>query len=111
MAQWVKNTTYCEDVGSIPSLPQWVRDLACCKLPLGHRYGSDPVSPQLWCRPAAPIRPLGGELPYATGGAAVKKKKKKGRKEGRKEGRKGGRKKEKIMNRKRTSQTGLYSTN
>ena len=45
---------------------------------VGHRHGSDRVLLWLWCRlPAvAPIRPLAWELPYATG-AALKKDKKK----------------------------------
>ena len=56
-----------------------------------HRRGSDPVLLWLWCRPVAtaPIGPLAWELPYATGTALERQKRKKGRKEGRKkEGRK-----------------------
>ena len=42
-----------EEVGSTPGLAQWVKDLELC---------------ELWHRPAAVahIRPLAGELPYAT---------------------------------------------
>ena len=38
----------CEDVGSIPRLAQWAKDLA-----LGHRYSSDLMLLWLWYRPAA----------------------------------------------------------
>ena len=52
-----------EDVGVIPGLAQWVKDLALL---------------WLWCRPAAaaPIPPQAWEPPYAAGAAL------KGRKEG-----------------------------
>ena len=55
----------CEDVGSIPGLTPWVKDLALLKA--GSRYGSDPVFPWLWYRPAgaAPVQPLAWELPCA----------------------------------------------
>ena len=62
MAQWLTNRIRIrEDVGSIPGLIQWVK---CCR--------------ELWCRPAAvaPIGPLAWELPYATGEALTRQKKK-----------------------------------
>ena len=46
---------------------------------VGHRWGSDPMSLWLWCRPAAiaPIRPIAWEPPYAVGAALEKDQKKK----------------------------------
>ena len=46
---------------------------------VGHRHGSDPALLWLWHRPAdvALIRPLARELPYASGAALKKAKKKK----------------------------------
>ena len=48
-------------------------------LGVGHGGGSDPASLWLWRRPAAAsaIRPLAQELPYATGAALKRQKKKK----------------------------------
>ena len=57
VAQWLTNPTRHHEVeGSIPALPQWVKD---------------PALLWLWRRPAttAPIRPLAWEPPYAAGTA------------------------------------------
>ena len=68
-----------EDVGSIPGLTQWVSDLALpwAMYGVGHRRVLD--SMWLWPRPApaALIRLLAWELPYAEGMALKKKKSKK----------------------------------
>ena len=61
-----------EDLGSIPGLSQWVKDLALL---------------WLWCRPAAAalIRPLTWEAPYAMGCGPKKTKKDKKKKKEEKE--------------------------
>ena len=69
-----------EVAGLIPGLSQRIKDPV---LPwaggVGHRHGSDPALPWLWCRltVAALIQPLAWELLYATGAALKKKQKKK----------------------------------
>ena len=53
----------------------------CHELCVGHRHGLD--SSLLWCKlaVAAPIQPLGWELPYATGEALKTKQKTKNKKQ------------------------------
>jgi len=73
-----------KDVGSIPGLTQWVKDLALAmSCGVGCRCGSDLALLWLWCRPAvvAPIRPLAWETPYAVSEALKRPKKKKKKKE------------------------------
>ena len=65
-----------EDVGSIPGLAQYVKDLALpVNCGMGRRYGSDLVLLWLWCKLAAAalIKPLAWEPPYATGVALKSK--------------------------------------
>ena len=80
MAQQLMNPTRIhEDVGLIPGLVQWVKDLA---LPEGCRCSLDLALLWLWHRPAAiaPIGPLSWEPPYALGMALEKDKKDKEKK-------------------------------
>ena len=63
-----------EVTGLIPSLAQWVKDLALPQA-VGRRHGSDPALLWLWHKLAAtaPIPPLAQELPYAAGSAVKRK--------------------------------------
>ena len=71
-----------EVAGSIPGLPQWVKDpgsgvaVSCS---VGHRCSSDLMLLWLWRSPVAVtlIIPLGWEPPYAVGAALKKKNQKK----------------------------------
>ena len=82
VAQQVKNlTSVHEDVGLIPGPARWIKGLALLQgVALGCKCCSDSTLLWLWlwCRlaAAAPVRPLAWELPYATG-AALKRQKKK----------------------------------
>ena len=70
----------CEDVGLIPGLTSWVRDLlVAVSCGVGHRRGSDAALLWLWSGLAAValIRPLARELPYAAGAALKRKRQKK----------------------------------
>ena len=73
-------TSIREDACSLPGLTQGVkRSGVAVSWGVGRRCGSHLALLWLWGRPAAtaPIQPLAGEFPHATGVAPISKKKKK----------------------------------
>jgi len=69
-----------EDVGLIPGLAQWIKDLVLPSCSIVRRQDSDLALLWLWCRLAAeaPIQPLAWERPYAAGTALKRTTAKKG---------------------------------
>ena len=84
MAQQLTSlTSIQEDKGSIPDLPQWIKDLGVAMSHTARRHSSDPELLWLWHRPGAtaPIRPPAWEPPCAEGAALEEAKEKKRKKE------------------------------
>ena len=79
VAQWVKTlTSIHKDVGLTPGSTQWVKDPAHAAAEVIDV--ADTVLLSHWLAATAPIQPLAWKIPYATG-VALKRKKKKEKRE------------------------------